>query len=158
MRKIYIVVASLTLLISASLVRAEDKTNVDGGLAFTHVAVASDQAIAGSDDFGRLSDAQLRARSSVLHSQLDGLNAEMAKRKGQKIKLTTAQDGVQQQSSGGAPIKRTQSATGDTAKFQKIWLREYGYPNEVAATPPAKPAPTDPCDPQRLYIRANSLD
>jgi hypothetical protein len=158
MRKIYIVVSSLTLLISASSAGAEDKANVDGGTVFTRVAVASDQAVAGSDDFGRLSDAQLRARSGALHSQLDALAAEMAKRKGQKTKLATAQDGLQHQSTGGAPTKRTPSATGDTARFQKIWLREYGYPNEVAATPPAKPAPTDPCDPQRLFIRANSLD
>jgi hypothetical protein len=53
--------------------------------------------------------------------------------------------------------KPAQSATGDTARFQKLYLREIGYPNEAAAIPP-KSAPPDPCNPNRFFIRANSLD
>jgi hypothetical protein len=66
---------------------------------------------------------------------------------------------------GGVPKKQpnksgktsSKSAAGDTARYQKIYLRETGYPNEPE-TVPLKPEPPDPCNPQRFFIRANSLD
>jgi hypothetical protein len=56
-----------------------------------------------------------------------------------------------------ASAKTPNSAAGYSAKFQKLYLREIGYPNEAAASPPKSPPPS-PCDPQRFFIRANSLD
>jgi hypothetical protein len=53
--------------------------------------------------------------------------------------------------------KQAQTAAGDTARFQKLYLREIGYPEEATA-PVQKAAPPDPCNPQRFFIRANSLD
>jgi hypothetical protein len=47
-------------------------------------------------------------------------------------------------------------AEGISERFQKRYLRELGYPQEQAAKP--MPAEADPCDPQRLFIRADPLD
>src|SRR5215470_6082124 len=93
-----------------------------------------------------------------VQAQLAALQAELARRKqAQNVKLTRSPiNGKVGQSKGDA--KPPQSGIGDTARFQQQYLRELGYPNEAIAAPPPKPAVADPCDPQRLFIRANSLD
>ena len=54
--------------------------------------------------------------------------------------------------------KSTQGPPSPSAHYQQELLRELGYPREAAAAAPPKPTSTDPCNPQRLFIRANSLD
>jgi len=97
-------------------------------------------------NFANLSDEQLQ-------QQIDAANAELLRRRQARV-FAAASKG---QPKPGPQAKPTQSAKGDTAHFQKIYLRELGYPNEAAAAPP-KPPIVDPCNPQRLYIRQNSLD
>jgi hypothetical protein len=154
MRTYHLLVASLLLLVDADISQAANGDDTSAGSAranpTTSVGATANQSFVSAGvvkNLADLTDAQIQA-------QIAALQAESAKRKQVQLSGSSSKD-KPKQSSGTA--KPTQSATGDTARFQKLYLRELGYPNEAAAAPP-KPAPADPCNPQQLFIRANSLD
>lgn len=108
---------------------------------------------ASSSKLTALTDAELATR-------LLALKSELARR--QKLR-TTKVAAVATDSPAPPPKKGTTPASPQTnpaAYYQKqLLLREYPnlYVNETHVTS-TKPAASDPCNPQRFFIRANSLD
>lgn len=119
------------------------------------VALLDSQASASARDsilgLSNLTDAELAA-------QLAALKAEAARRKEKRSTRTSALSNPDTPSPKKSVKKSTQGPPSPSAHYQQELLRELGYPREAAAAAPPKPTSTDPCNPQRLFIRANSLD
>jgi hypothetical protein len=141
------VVASILMILSADASRAAGT-----GTAPTYQALAS--ATAATNNLTELSDDQIAAQLALVEAQRSALKAESARRNHSQSAKTGDSKGLGHQGKA-APA---QSATGDTAHFQQLYLREMGYKNEALAAPPPRPVVPDPCNPQRLFIRQNSLD
>ena len=109
---------------------------------------------ASANDHDRLNPGAATAIISV-ERQIAALEATIAAKKAQLRQLKK-----QQSASLSAKSDQQKASTaaggGDFKRFQKIYVREGGYAWEKKDK--EKPVRPDPCNPQRLFIRANSLD
>jgi hypothetical protein len=92
---------------------------------------------------------------SELKADIDAQSVELARKKQQYEALLKR---TRQPSQESAPAAKPQveSWQGLFEKYQKQYVREGGYDWETETK--IKPAKIDPCHPQNLYIRADSLD
>jgi hypothetical protein len=115
--------------------------------------VESQGATSGGTDATRLSgltDAELKAK-------LTALQAELARRKKKTAAHIEASNNDPSSPSKQSAKSGKSKDSSPSAYYQQIYLRELGYPHEAAANP-VKTPPSDPCNPQRLFLRANQLD
>src|ERR1700675_3941475 len=136
----YCALVSILVLIAAANISHADNNN-DAGHASsqvsppTTVASLAHQPLTSAgavDNLANLSDEQVEA-------QLAALKTESARRKHlhhAKPSGSSANSNAGQSKGNAKPAK---TATGDTARFQKLYLREIGYPKEALAAPPSKP-------------------
>jgi hypothetical protein len=153
MRAYALFALGMMLVVSTSAPRAADgdrQVQVSASNDRSEVAILDSQVSGATrvdpKNVSSLTDAELRAR-------LVALQVELAKRKQKSAASTAEVSSFRDQAAKSEKPKESNPA----AYYQQKYLRELGYPREAAANP-VKTPPSDPCNPQRIFLRENQLD
>lgn len=158
MRERGVVACCLLLAVSTSTALAGNDGNrqlsVSTDLVALSTLLADPQA---SPTLSSLSDAQLHAKIDQATANVTAIRAELAKRKKRQLASTASSAGAGNSSPPPGKTNSASSTTNPAAYYQKQYKQQIDYHSETPIVSP-KPANPSPCDPQRFFIRANSLD